>query len=58
MSDLFGSQPPKQAAGAPDPRHRPCRVCGAFGSCLMGDAAFCVEHAPADFWPHTRAAGA
>lgn len=56
--DLFGSQPPKQAAGAPDPRIHICRACGKPGaSCGIGEAFYCPKPcAPADFFPHTRGA--
>lgn len=53
MSSLLDSLPPAKRP-ATDKRHRPCRTCGRFGSCLIGEAAYCVPCAPPSFWPKNR----
>lgn len=69
MSDLFANLPPQPApspaaATARRPKHwrRPgtgeqaCRECGGASTCFIGDAAFCIWCAPADYWPNGRPA--
>lgn len=36
-------------------REQACRVCDGAASCGVGEAWFCVPHAPPEFWPQGSA---